>query len=309
MNGFWKHLKTDREPTEPDCQNGNAMTVTLFTITVYIYSFEGKTRETMFKQSIRIQNPTIDTKEELEKLKEVSKHTCIIYTVKLLYISSNQMKKNDRTMNVFGNNRNTKDRNKNSISGANPISSSYSILSTNMANACFSELKQIQNEKRRLLVETETQKLKDLDDSFKKKFDSWRDKLGPRKQASQVDLNTMCHPCICRNLKSSFRDKCWTGSNFSVNKICHKLHLVQNDYRIFIELVKTLTSITYSLFFLHSRNACKQDHGLYQSPTLFSSVSELCLITPSVYLVNWHFDSFQVDFGRSASWLNLLQLA
>ena len=31
----------------------------------------GKTRESMFKQSIRIQNPTIDTKDELEKIREV----------------------------------------------------------------------------------------------------------------------------------------------------------------------------------------------------------------------------------------------
>ena len=46
----------------------------------------------------------------------------------------------------------------------------------------FSELKQIQNEKRRLLVETETDKLKSLDESFKRKFDHWRDKLEPRKQ-------------------------------------------------------------------------------------------------------------------------------
>ena len=53
-------------------------------------------------------------------------------------------------------------------------------------NFQFSELKQIQNEKRRLLVETETEKLKSLDESFKKKFEHWRDKLGPRKQVSPV---------------------------------------------------------------------------------------------------------------------------
>ena len=33
--------------------------------------FLGKTRESMFKQSIRIQNPNIDPKDELEKMKEV----------------------------------------------------------------------------------------------------------------------------------------------------------------------------------------------------------------------------------------------
>ena len=55
-------------------------------------------------------------------------------------------------------------------------------------NFQFSELKQIQNEKRRLLVETETEKLKSLDESFKKKFEHWRDKLGPRKQVSPVTI-------------------------------------------------------------------------------------------------------------------------
>lgn len=55
-------------------------------------------------------------------------------------------------------------------------------------NVQFSELKQIQNEKRRLLVETETEKLKSLDESFKKKFEHWRDKLGPRKQVSPVTI-------------------------------------------------------------------------------------------------------------------------
>ena len=50
----------------------------------------------------------------------------------------------------------------------------------------FSELKQIQNEKRRLLVETETEKLRSLDESFKRKFDTWRDKLEPRKQVFSI---------------------------------------------------------------------------------------------------------------------------
>ena len=31
----------------------------------------GKTRESLFKSSIRIQNPNIDPKEELEKMKDV----------------------------------------------------------------------------------------------------------------------------------------------------------------------------------------------------------------------------------------------
>ena len=62
----------------------------------------------------------------------------------------------------------------------------FIILFLQFKNWKFSELKQIQNEKRRLLVETETEKLKSLDESFKKKFEHWRDKLGPRKQVSLV---------------------------------------------------------------------------------------------------------------------------
>jgi hypothetical protein len=43
-------------------------------------------------------------------------------------------------------------------------------------------MKQIQSEKKRLLVETEAQKLKALDENFKKKFEYWRSQLIPRKQ-------------------------------------------------------------------------------------------------------------------------------
>jgi hypothetical protein len=111
---------------------------------------DGKTRESMFKQSIRIQNPTIDTKDELEKIRE---------------FKSNEEKRqeNERIRQQQKHDRQKQELNQRCETNIN-------------------ELKQIQNEKRRLLVETETQKLKELDESFKKKFDSWRDKLGPRKQ-------------------------------------------------------------------------------------------------------------------------------
>ncbi len=46
-------------------------------------------------------------------------------------------------------------------------------------------MKQIQSEKKRLLVETEAQKLKALDENFKKKFEYWRSQLIPRKQVSR----------------------------------------------------------------------------------------------------------------------------
>lgn len=40
------------------------------TIVLKIF-YLGKTRESLFKSSIRIQNPNIDPKEELEKMKDV----------------------------------------------------------------------------------------------------------------------------------------------------------------------------------------------------------------------------------------------
>lgn len=44
------------------------------------------------------------------------------------------------------------------------------------------ELRQLQNEKRRLLVERETEKIKNLHDDFQLEIGKWRDNLRPRKQ-------------------------------------------------------------------------------------------------------------------------------
>ena len=53
-------------------------------------------------------------------------------------------------------------------------------------------MKQIQSEKKRLLVETEAQKLKALDENFKKKFEYWRSQLIPRKQVSRDYIINFC---------------------------------------------------------------------------------------------------------------------
>ena len=72
MKDFKRRLKIDKEQIELDYQNGNAMMVSYsLKWSLFIY-FLGKTRESMFKQSIRIQNPNIDPKDELEKMKEVN---------------------------------------------------------------------------------------------------------------------------------------------------------------------------------------------------------------------------------------------
>lgn len=72
MKDFKRRLKIDKEQIEQDYQNGNAMMVSYSLKWPIFIKFLGKTRESMFKQSIRIQNPNIDPKDELEKMKEVN---------------------------------------------------------------------------------------------------------------------------------------------------------------------------------------------------------------------------------------------
>ena len=46
------------------------------------------------------------------------------------------------------------------------------------------ELEQLQNEKRKMLMEHETQKLRDLDDAYGQELREWKGQLKPRKQVS-----------------------------------------------------------------------------------------------------------------------------
>ena len=68
----------------------------------------------MFKQSIRIQNPNIDPKDELEKMKEVD---FFYFRSRLVDIetfsSSKRMKKNARTTKDYVNSKNMNVRHKN----------------------------------------------------------------------------------------------------------------------------------------------------------------------------------------------------
>lgn len=111
---------------------------------------DAKTRENMFKQSIRIQNPAILDKAINEKLKDFK-------------YSEDKRQRNEKTRQEDKHERQLKE------------------LHTKCENY-ISEMKQIQSEKKRLLVETEAQKLKALDENFKKKFEYWRSQLIPRKQ-------------------------------------------------------------------------------------------------------------------------------
>ena len=48
--------------------------------------------------------------------------------------------------------------------------------------AAIKELEQLQNEKRKMLMEHETQKLRELDDTYGQELREWKGQLKPRKQ-------------------------------------------------------------------------------------------------------------------------------
>ena len=50
------------------------------------------------------------------------------------------------------------------------------------SSAAIKELEHLQNEKRKMLMEHETAKLKELDESYSKEFNEWKNNLKPRKQ-------------------------------------------------------------------------------------------------------------------------------
>ena len=51
--------------------------------------------------------------------------------------------------------------------------------------AAIKELEHLQNEKRKMLMEHETAKLKELDESYSKEFTEWKNNLKPRKQVGR----------------------------------------------------------------------------------------------------------------------------
>lgn len=51
-----------------------------------------------------------------------------------------------------------------------------------MSDATIKELEQLQNEKRKMLMEHETLKLKQRDEAFSQELKEWKAQLKPRKQ-------------------------------------------------------------------------------------------------------------------------------
>ena len=52
--------------------------------------------------------------------------------------------------------------------------------------AAIKELEQLQNEKRKMLMEHETQKLRELDDAYGQELRDWKAQLKPRKQVNEI---------------------------------------------------------------------------------------------------------------------------
>ena len=69
--------------------------------------------------------------------------------------------------------------------------------------AAIKELEQLQNEKRKMLMEHETQKLRELDDMYGQELREWKAQLKPRKQVNFRKkfpiLNFQVHSKFCKN--------------------------------------------------------------------------------------------------------------
>ena len=63
------------------------------------------------------------------------------------------------------------------------------------SQSAIKELEQMQNEKRKMLMEHETQKLKELDEEYAKDLKEWKAHLKPRKQVIYyIQFNLLSRP-------------------------------------------------------------------------------------------------------------------
>ena len=65
------------------------------------------------------------------------------------------------------------------------------------SQSAIKELEQMQNEKRKMLMEHETQKLKELDEEYAKDLKEWKAHLKPRKQViNYIQINLPSWPLL-----------------------------------------------------------------------------------------------------------------
>ncbi|XP_041960651.1 LOW QUALITY PROTEIN: STE20-like serine/threonine-protein kinase [Alosa sapidissima] len=117
---------------------------------------EAKTRMAMFKKSLRITSSTVSPEQEREKIKQFA-------------AQEEKRQKNERLHQHQKHENQMRDLQL-------------------QCDANIRELQQLQNEKCHLLIEHETQKLKELDDEHSQELKEWREKLRPRKKALEEEF-------------------------------------------------------------------------------------------------------------------------
>uniref|UniRef100_A0A8C4NN44 non-specific serine/threonine protein kinase n=1 Tax=Dicentrarchus labrax TaxID=13489 RepID=A0A8C4NN44_DICLA len=117
---------------------------------------EAKTRMAMFKKSLRI-NSTGSSSEDREKIKQFSQQEEKRQKAERLH---QQQKHENQMREMIG-----------------------------QCESNIRDLQQLQNEKCHLLVENETQRLKQLDEQHNQLMKEWRDQLKPRKKTLEEELN------------------------------------------------------------------------------------------------------------------------
>ncbi|XP_035522017.1 serine/threonine-protein kinase 10 [Morone saxatilis] len=117
---------------------------------------EAKTRMAMFKKSLRI-NSTGSSSEDREKIKQFSQQEDKRQKAERLH---QQQKHENQMREMIG-----------------------------QCESNIRDLQQLQNEKCHLLVENETQRLKQLDEQHNQLMKEWRDQLKPRKKTLEDELN------------------------------------------------------------------------------------------------------------------------
>uniref|UniRef100_A0AAY4EZ51 non-specific serine/threonine protein kinase n=1 Tax=Denticeps clupeoides TaxID=299321 RepID=A0AAY4EZ51_9TELE len=117
---------------------------------------EAKTRMAMFKKSLRITSNTVTPEQEREKVKQFA-------------AQEEKRQKNERLHQHQKHENQMRDLQL-------------------QCDANIRELQQLQNEKCHLLIEHETQKLKELDEDHSHELKDWRDKLRPRKKALEEEF-------------------------------------------------------------------------------------------------------------------------
>ncbi|XP_020494738.1 STE20-like serine/threonine-protein kinase [Labrus bergylta] len=117
---------------------------------------EAKTRMAMFKKSLRITGATISVEQEREKVKQFA-------------AQEEKRQKNERLHQHQKHENQMRDLQL-------------------QCDANVRELQQLQNEKCHLLIEHETQKLKELDEEHSLELKEWREKLRPRKKALEEEF-------------------------------------------------------------------------------------------------------------------------